>query len=390
MLDIKGKTNAKILADMLSRVSDELNKREGSLIRTSLSAASWAIEGLYLDLIWVQKQAYGETATTEHLDYIAAEAGIERKQPVNAVRYGRFNIAPPLGSQFSIQGDGDTLYYELTKEAVLLPDAEYPGLDYIGELTCDTAGTIGNVYSGSITAVSFVNGLTDAVLAGTAIPGVDIETDDSLRARYMAAVGRVEFAGNINAYKNFMLSIAGVGAVQIYPVWDGPGTVLISAVDDDYLPVTPEKLNELQIAVCPPDDGGSDPSPNGYGMAPIGAVVTVTTPDAVGITITADIKIKPTSSRTIADIQADAVTAITEYIRSQCDYWGEMSKWNYSQYTLTIYYNKVLAELNNIEGVEVATNLIINGTSSDVVLTQSASVGGQEIPYFDSVTLHEV
>lgn len=75
MLDITGKTNAKILADMLARVSDELNKREGSLIRTSLSAASWAIEGLYLDLIWVQKQAYGETATTEYLDYIAAEAG---------------------------------------------------------------------------------------------------------------------------------------------------------------------------------------------------------------------------------------------------------------------------------------------------------------------------
>ena len=60
MLDIAGKTFDAILAEMLDRVPDELNKRDGSLIKTSLSAAAWAmvrctaIEGMTF-LLYTQK-----------------------------------------------------------------------------------------------------------------------------------------------------------------------------------------------------------------------------------------------------------------------------------------------------------------------------------------------
>lgn len=388
MIDLSDKTFAKLLADMLARVPADLNKREGSLIRTSLAAAAWAIEGLYLDMGYIQKQAYGETATTEYLDHIAEEAGLTRKEAVPAIREGRFNIAPPLGTQFMIMQEGGNIYYTLTKAAENSPDLSYPDTPFVGELTCDTAGAIGNVYSGALGVVGFVNGLTDALLIGTIIPGEDVETDDSLRARYLSAIGRVEFAGNIDAYKKYLLAQTGVGAVQIYPVWNGPGTVLISVVDEDYLPITSAKLSELQILVCPSEGEGSSPSANGYGMAPIGAVVTITTPNAFPISITADILIKSTSSRTISEIQADALTAMNEYIKEQCEYWGEMSKWNVASYSLTIYYNKVLSILNNIDGVEVATSMIINQDRADIILTQTANV--QNIPYLALLVLNEV
>lgn len=387
MIDISNKTYAKLLADMLSHVPEDLNKREGSLIRTSLAAAAWAIEGLYLDMEYIQKQSFGETATTQYLDYIAEEAGLTRKAAIPAIREGRFNIAPPIDTQFSVMEPGANVYYTLTKAAVNSPDASYPDTPYVGELTCQTAGSIGNVYSGKLGVVGFVNGLTSAILTGTLIPGEDVETDASLRARYLSAVGRVEFAGNIDAYKKLLLAQTGVGAVQIYPIWNGPGTVLISVVDEDYLPITNTKLLELQTLVCPPQLDDATPSAMGYGMAPIGAVVTITRPEQVNLIIKGNITIKSSSSKTIEEIQADAEEKLNEYIMDQCQSWGEMAAWNMASYSLTIYYNKILAVLNNLDGVEVATNVKVNGGTLNITLAQYPTTNGQKIPHLYSVTL---
>lgn len=388
MIDISDKTFAKILADMLLNVNADLNKREGSLIRTSLAAAAWAIEGLYLDLQYIQKQSYGMTATTEYLDYIAAEAGIERKQPVAAIKYARFNIAPPISCQFSVKGVENSPYYVLIGNVAYSEDPSYPDAPYIGELECETPGEIGNVYSGDLSCVNFVSGLTTAFFVGTKTPGVDIETDASLRKRYLAAIGKVEFAGNITAYRNFMLSQDGVGAVQVYPVWNGAGTVLLSVVDDKFLPLSNSQIAVLQEIVCPPESGGNAPSANGYGMAPIGAVVTVTTPQSEYIYTTANISIKPTSSRTKEEIEEEAATLILAYIHEQCESWGEMASWTQASYSITIYINKIAGIINGIDGVEVATNVRLNGGPTDIILQQSAQQ--QKIPVFGGVSLTEV
>ena len=387
MIDLSEKTFDTILRDMLSRVPDTLNKRDGSLIKTSLAAAAWTIEGLYLDLAWVQRQAYGTTASTDNLDMIVAECGLTRKPAVATVRYARFNIAPPIGTSFTVRGVNDSPYFELTKEAVLSEDASYPDAPYLGEVTCQTAGTIGNGYSGELSTVNFVPGLTDAIMLGIVIVGEGEETDSALRERYKLAVGAVQFAGNIAAYKNFMLSQSGVGAVQVYPVWDGPGTVKISCVGTSFEPLTNEQLAVLQTAVCPPESGSLTPSDKGYGMAPIGAVVTVSTPSATTINVTADVVIVTGSARTISEIQADAQTQFEAYIAAQNENWGKMSSWNSANYTVKIYLNKVVAMLNDIDGVEVSTNVLLNGSASDVILTNTASA--QNVPKAGTVTLTE-
>lgn len=388
MIDISGKTFDNILNEMLDRVPDELNKRDGSLIKTSLAAAAWTIEGLYLDLAYIQRQAYGTTASTQSLDYIVAECGLTRKPAVPAVRYARFNIAPPLGTVFSVRGVQDSPYYELTKEAVNLPDVSYPDAPYIGEVTCQTAGAIGNTYSGGLSTITFVPGLIEADLLGTVTVGEDQETDNALRERYKLAVGAVQFAGNIAAYKNFMLSQSGVGAVQVYPVWDGPGTVLLSCVDSSFAPLSSAQIAILQNAVCPPESGQSDPSDKGFGMAPIGAVVTVTTATNVAINVTADVVIQTGSSRTISEIQADAQEQIESYILTLCAGWGTVASWNSVNYTIKLYVNRFVAILNSIDGVEVANDVELNGSSSDITLTNTSAL--QQIPKAGTVTLTQV
>lgn len=387
MIDIDNKTFDIILGEMLARVSPDLNKRDGSLIKTSLAAAAWTIEGLYLDLAWVQRQAYGETASTDNLDMIVAECGLERKPAVATVRYARFNIAPPLGTSFTVRGVSDSPYFVLTKDAVYSPDSEYEDAPYLGEVTCQTAGTVGNGYSGDLSTVNFVPGLIAAVMLGIITVGEDVETDSSLRERYKLAVGAVQFGGNIAAYKTFMLAQSGVGAVQIYPVWDGPGTVKISAISGDYEPLTPEQVAVLQNAVCPPESGGIAPSDKGYGMAPIGAVVTVTTANAFSVDVTADIVISAGSSRTVAEIQADAEVQIDAYLNGLCANWGTMASWNSAMYTIKLYLNRFVAILNDLDGVEVANNVQLNGAASDITLTNTAQE--QNVPHIGTVTLTE-
>ena len=259
MIDLSLKTFSNILAEMLSYVPVELNKRDGSLIKTSLAAASWAIEGLYLDLEYIQRQSFGLYATGEYLDYKVAEAGLTRKQATPCVRYARFNIAPQVGSRFKVAEISENIYFTLTSAAVNSPDVSYPDAPYIGLVICDESGTIGNITNSTLVTVGFISGLTTALLLDISTAGTDQESDNSLRERYKLAVGKVEFCGNIPAYRNFLLEQSGVGAVQVYPVWDGPGTVLCSVVDGDYLPVTSDKINELQMILCPPDDGGTEP-----------------------------------------------------------------------------------------------------------------------------------
>lgn len=388
MIDISDKTFDNILSEMLARVPDELNKRDGSLIKTSLAAAAWTIEGLYLDLAYVQRQAYGTTASTQELDYIVAECGLTRKPAVPTVRYARFNMAPPVGTVFSVRGVQNSPYFELTKEAVNDPSETYPDTPYLGEVTCQTAGTVGNGYSGALSTINFVAGLTDALLLGIVTVGEDQETDSSLRERYKLAVGAVNFAGNISAYKNFMLSQSGVGAVQVYPVWDGPGTVLLSCVDASYNPLSEAQIAILQDAVCPPESGGNTPSDKGFGMAPIGAVVTVTTATNVTINVTADVVIVTGSSRTLAEIQADAQEQVEAYILTQCEGWGTVASWNSVNYTIKLYVNRFVAILNSIDGVEVATNVKLNGSASDITLTNTSAL--QQIPKAGTVTLTQV
>jgi uncharacterized phage protein gp47/JayE len=390
MIDLSLKTFSKILTDMMSYVSVELNKRDGSLIKTSLSAAAWAIEGIYLELANIQKQGFALFATGKYLDYKAAEAGLTRKPATPAVRYARFNIAPPIGSRFQISGIAENVYYYLSEAATNSPDAEYPDTPYIGQVTCEQPGTIGNDYTGNLICVDFLAGLTSAKLLNIAIAGENQETDDSLRARYVAAVSQPEFAGNIAAYRSFLLAQSGVGAVQVYPTWDGAGTVLCSVVDSEYLPISQEQITVLQKLVCPPEAGQEDPSANGYGMAPIGAAVMITTATSVNVSVTADVKIKASSQRTIGEIQTDAESIISEYILSLCSEWGTMGAFNYATYSITIYLNRVLGMINNIDGVEVANNVKINGNSIDLVLTEEGEIGGQEIPVFSGVTLTQI
>ena len=63
--------------------------------------------------------------------------------------------------------------------------------------------------------------------------GQDEETDDELRKRFLIYVNEKPFGGNFIEYVQRVREIDGVGAVQVYPVWNGSGTVKVVVLDND-------------------------------------------------------------------------------------------------------------------------------------------------------------
>lgn len=395
MIDVSEKTQEILLNYMLGLTPDTLNKREGSLIRTSLAAAAWAMEGLYINLEYVQKQAYGTTATGTYLDKIAATAGLVRKPATYAQLNARFNIEIPIGTRFvKDTDDGDRVYFDLVSIANSpTTDPEYVDAPFLGVVEAEEAGSYPNILRGDLSLISFVVGLTTATIVDVHEYGVDEETDALLRARYLEAIGRVDFGGNIQSYRNYVLAQEGVGACQVWPCWNGPGTVAISVVSPMMTPVESDRLEILQNLICPPEAGDTEPSANGYGMAPIGAQVVVKTPSLVEMGVELYIKLSPSNTRTQAEITQDIYDGIVSYLKSTTEDWGTMRLWNLAQYDIVIYATKVIVVCDAVEGVEAVTACMVRKgdeqwSLSSVTIPQTAeSQGIPDLP-LENLIIH--
>lgn len=354
MLDLTTKTFQNILASMLLRISGGLNKREGSLIRTSLAAAAWAIEGIYIELANIQKQSFGIYATGDYLDYKAAERGLTRKNAVASVRRGRFNSKPAIGNRFAAKDVTPLLVY------VVSTDPEYKIDAYEAQLTCETAGVIGDSYTGDLVSLDYVEGLTVASVDDILIPGSDIETDDSFRARYVESMSSTPFGGNIDAYRAHILSLDNVGAVQVFPTPNGAGTVRCVILDANMNIASEELLKAVQIDVCPKQDSEydqGDPSSYGFGFAPIGAYCEIRTGQNVYIDICANLDLHGT---TLDAIKEQIKSKIFAYIDEVKKSWGiPVSKYDL-KYDVTFYAGRITSELMSIQGVKNASSVTIN------------------------------
>ena len=373
MLDLTGKTMATILAEMLLRVTEQVNKREGSLIRTALSAAAWAIEGLYIELIDVQKNAYGITATGEYLDLKAEERGIYRIPATNAVYTMKANLNTlPTGFQLA---DNNGYTWRISSAVISGPDSA--GL-YVYNITCQTAGAITEP-SGTLQPLSFYAGLTTAVFYSEVTPGTDTETDAALRKRYEESMVEIAFAGNVDAYREKILSttfdVSGtgslVGALQVFPTTNEFGTaesghVKIYILNSDLEVASTPLCEAVQKEICPMYNGHA--VGDGFGWAPIGAAVHIGTATS---TPTLSIIVKVTlSGATLADVTDKIKSNIMRYIQTLKQGWGIQVSSRTASTSLTVREAFIYAA-SLVEGVSDITDVQIykNGT----LQSQSAS-----------------
>lgn len=372
MIDFKSQTYQNILQAMLDRVPDTYDKRDTAPIPTALGPAAFVIEGFYLTLNQVQRQAFVQTASGQSLDYLAVIAGLTRYPASAAVRLGVFNAAVAIGARFSTINGENSINFIVTAA-----DTPEEGSHYY-QLTAETAGTIGNEYTGPILPITAIPGLTSAEITDILVPGDDAETDESFRERIVEALNERPFGGNIAAYRQYVGGLDGVGSVQVYPAWNGGGTVKLSVLGADWLPASETLVENVQKAVDPPPNQGL-----GLGMAPIGAQVTVVAPTELTVNVSATVTLA--SGYEIGQVQQPIEDAIEAYLLTVRQAWDTNTSTASVVYEANVYLARITAAIVGVTGVVNATNVQLNGGTADLILTESGAT--QQVPVLGTVSL---
>lgn len=366
----------------LSFVPDDRDKRQGSIIYDALAPFCQVLAAGAIQLKNFYEQTYAVTATGVDLDNRVAEQGISRYAATYAVKKIALAdeegnpVAVPIGARFSTVSSTNPVNYTVTAQYVENGVA-VPGTY---EATCEELGVIGNEYSGNLINITFIQGLASAYMSSTLVPARNEETDDELRERYFDALNQKAFGGNIADYRTKVVAIPGVGAVQIYPVWNGGGTVKLSIVDPSYSPCSTEFVATVQKEIDPENANGD--TGTGLGIAPIGHKVTVVTPDEVTIDVSATITLG--TGYTLGQVETPIKDALTNYIQSLRESWADANDLNV--YSCDVFVSRVSAAIVGVAGVSNVTDVTINGAAEDIVLIQSGAV--QQLPTLGEVVLN--
>ncbi|WP_127849730.1 baseplate J/gp47 family protein [Lacticaseibacillus hulanensis] len=357
-----------VIEQILSRVPDTVDKREGSIIYDAVAPAAVTIVDLVTQFKQFVLESYTQTADNEFLDYRGQEKGLTRYAATNAVVTAVFTdvAGQPIGVD---NGDRfatiETQPYYYTVSQVLDGGK--------AQLTCETAGEGPNHYLGQILPVTPNDDVANAVITDITVPARDTETDDDYRARILKQSTSVAYGGNIADYQAMIAGLETVGAVQVYPTWNGGGTVKLVILDNDYDIPSDDLVTQVQQAIDPQDATG-----NGYGLAPIGHTVTVVAPTARTINMSLSIEIDKTTDYTTAANAAKQ--AIADYIVTVHKAWANLDNGTRS-YAQSVYRSQVFAAVLKVPGVINVTGLTLEGKDADVQLvltgqeTQLAELG---------------
>lgn len=389
-----------VLKRMLDRVSDKLDKREGSVIFDTLSPTAIEFQVLYLELDNILKEAYGDTASREFLILRCKERGMEPYVATHTVLQGEFTPTTinVTGQRFNI----GEMNYIVTEQ---IEPGKY-------KVECETSGEIGNQYLGDMIPMNYIDGLVAAELTQVLIPGEDDENTEALRQRYFASFDSQTFGGNIADYIAKTNAIAGVGGTKVTAVWNADispssmipsdevtawynsvigscgtevaawlsavhmaaynkklttgGTVKLTILDSAYNKASDTLISTVQTVIDPESTAGE-----GFGIAPIGHVVSIGSVTEVTINIMTSLTFE--AGYSWSNLQTPINMAIKAYLLELRKSWANES-------CLILRVSQIETRLLDIKGILDVTKTKINGSESNLTL------GAYEIPVFGGVS----
>lgn len=340
-------TKDEILIRMLEQLTDELDKREGSVVYDTRASTAYELELAYQEMQRLYQNTYARTADRQGLIECADEIGLTPYPATYAVRKGVFtptDVEIEIGTRFSYE----KLNFAVTEK---IADGAY-------RLTCETLGTAGNAGSGLLIPIEYVQGLETATLGDVLIYGEEEEDTEAFRERYFETINREARDGNIAQYEKWASEFAGIGNYKVFPLWNGKNTVKVSILNSENGVASSTLIADFQAYLDPGSTG------LGNGVAPIGAIVTVSTASVVSLELTGSV--------TLAD-GYEGITgvedAVRDYLRSIAYEKGRVS------------YMSLGAVIQNCPCVEDLSNFRVNGSVENIV------PGAEEIAVLSSLNL---
>lgn len=397
----EGQTYDVILERMLGRVSDKMDKRPSSVIYDTHSPTAIELQVLYIELDTMLKNMYGDTAAREFLILLAKDRGLSPEPATKAVLKGEFVPATidVIGKRFNI----NDMNYVVTER---IADGQYM-------VQCETTGARGNKLLGQMIPMEYISGLESATLTEVLIPGEDDEDAEEFRQRYLGSFGDQMFGGNKADYLNKVKSIDGVGSVKVERVWNGDikpsemipgeevtnwynstkdtipdkvktwlegvyraakdkkltvgGTVHVVVTDsDDYGKASNTLISKIQELLDPEEMAGE-----GYGLAPIGHVVSVESANAVNIDIATTLTFD--EGYNMSMVKNEIENSISQYLLELRKNWANTSK-------TIVRVAQIENHILNVNGVLDIEHTSLNGIEGNITLEK------YDIPVLGGVT----
>ncbi len=359
---------------MLDNVSNDIDKREGSIIYDALAPAAMVSAQQSLSLANILRETYIKTAQGEFLDYRAVEHGTSRYAATNAEVKARFNdddgnpVNVEVGDRFASIAESPIFYTVIKAND-----------DGTAEMQAEEAGTSANSYIGQVLPVTPNDSLAWAEITEVTIPARDEENDEHLRARLLNSNSWVAYGGNVADYLDMTSKIHDVGATQVYPTWDGAGTVKLVILNNDLMPASQTLIKKVKEEIDPEES-----TTQGYGLAPIDHRVTVVAPEAFEVNITMNVTIAENAN--IDTIRTNIKASLEELFKSLRRDWSTIDSVNGRGYKLTVYRSKILSKVMTLEGVTNVTMPQLNGKDEDLQLVFSNTTS--QLPVLGEVTVN--
>ena len=223
------KTTNEIYEEMKTafQTGSGLTLTDGGDMALRLYAAASQLYTLWVQVDFVNRQAFPQTAEGEYLDYHAQMRGLTRTAAVKADGTLRFGVNAPLDAELVVPA-GTACLTAAEAEFVTAADGTIPA----GSLYCDVpavasaAGYSGNVPPESVVTMELApTGVSYCRNPAAFTGGADAETDAALRERVLASYRRLPNGANAAYYESSALDTNGVAAVKVLPRNRGIGTV---------------------------------------------------------------------------------------------------------------------------------------------------------------------
>ncbi|CUU47349.1 baseplate J/gp47 family protein [Clostridium beijerinckii] len=354
-MDTFYKSAEQYYSEMINTLKDT-DTSEHSIIRNALSPSSYVFSQISLILDEIPKMIFAKSALEndyiETLEQRCAEMGIYRKQATKATGIikilGNKNAVFPEQSIVTTKS-GKTY---MTQEKIIIDEngvgyANIVASDYGSSYNCSE----GDIY---IMPVKY-SGILTVENEEKIDNGYDIETAEALYNRYILKVQTPATSGNKYHYKNWALEITGVGNAEVYPLWNGNGTVKVvitnsngRIANDSLIKAVYDHIEEER---------------------PIGPTITVISVIEKTINISANVQIK--AGANLEDIKSAYSANLANYLRS-----------NVKQISIL----KIISLLLDMEDVLDAdySSFKINNSSENIILKSD------EIAVLGDISLTEV
>lgn len=279
---VRARMDADVNAGLAPTDEDYVDTRQGQFYQIVTQPFVSEIARLYDETSTRAAAAFLPFAWGDYLDYHGEMLGTPRKPGVAATGVVTF-----AGTNGTIVPSGILLSPVQTDPSVTVPAFRTTATGTVAggsvdvPVECTEIGTIGNVSATAIAVISppGVAGIASVNNAAPTTGGTDVEGDEAYRDRMLIEFGG-QGAGNVDDYERWALGYPGVGRVTVQPAWNGAGTVRLVVATADGSPVAAGVTAGLQALL--------DPTPGlGHGLAPVGAVVTVTTSTVVTVNVAA-------------------------------------------------------------------------------------------------------